>query len=217
MDEPFAGNRLDPMWQRQFDTAARMPLAWLFSARQLWRVAETAYVIAYSAREEMIRQTLQEIEKNEQFTSRVLSKTESERLLDGSLLSVYGMLIAFAIENLAKGILIARHPGLIKSNGAIADSLKSHNLRKLCSDVFGDLSSEEKGLLDMLTDCGKWRGRYPIPLDWHDMKARQISTGEWVQPDQQPILQKRPLINSILERLTGLLQAIKIADSELEE
>lgn len=211
MDELFTDERLDPMWQRQFDTAARMPLAWLLTARQLWKAAEAAYEIAHSAHEESVRSMLQEMENKQQLISRTLSNEESERVRDISLFYVYSMLIAFTIENLAKGILIAQHAELVMPSGAIAAPIKSHDLSKLCTNALGNISDEEKDVLDVLSDFAVWRGRYPIPLNWHEMKPRQTSTGVWIQPSQGSVWEKRILINSILERLWNLLQSIRFS------
>ncbi len=71
------------------------------------------------------------------------------------------MLMAFAIENLLKGILVAKgRVGFSKQE--IPKVLKTHDLRKL-HDLAAPAATVPTYALDTLTYMGDWRGRYPLP------------------------------------------------------
>lgn len=76
----------------------------------------------------------------------------------------YILLAGLAIENLLKGLAVARGPTHI-SSGCLSRPLQTHSLEKLGTEVLGiDLDSTEMELLRVLESALPYWGRYPIPL-----------------------------------------------------
>lgn len=91
------------------------------------------------------------------------------------LQSVYFMLVAYAIENYLKAILIADSEATYRSDilrtGNLPKELNEHNLITLAKKskfVFTDI---ELSLLSRLSRNSKWQGRYPVPA-----KADQLNS-----------------------------------------
>lgn len=76
----------------------------------------------------------------------------------------YMLLAAFAIENLAKGILIGRDPSRFPLTSGKQGGLKTHDLMDLFSKVGGTWTGQERTLVKRLSTFAEWSGRYPIPL-----------------------------------------------------
>ncbi|MEM8560456.1 MAG: hypothetical protein AAGG50_21745 [Bacteroidota bacterium] len=76
----------------------------------------------------------------------------------------YLLLAGFAIENLAKGILIAENPTLI-SDGSLRPEIKTHNLTRLLGKIGSVEASEaERKFCSVASSALPYWGRYPIPL-----------------------------------------------------
>ena len=82
--------------------------------------------------------------------------------------SVSALLLGFAIECLIKGCLITNET-FIEANGALKKKFKTHKLRRLAGYAKLDLSEYQLKILDFLTHCLEWRGRYPIPAKGEDI------------------------------------------------
>jgi hypothetical protein len=73
------------------------------------------------------------------------------------------MLLAFSVENLLKGLLLAK--GAVKFSGlGLPRELVSHNLADLHRRA-APKAAIKQHLLDNLTYFSVWRGRYPLPKD----------------------------------------------------
>lgn len=66
---------------------------------------------------------------------------------------VYRMLCGMSLELLYKAIIV--------QSGERAP--KTHNLLKLARQAGEYISPQQAGILDLLTDCIVWEGRYPVP------------------------------------------------------
>jgi hypothetical protein len=75
----------------------------------------------------------------------------------------YGMLLGFAVENLLKAIHLAKHPQDVRRVAELWGGSRGHNLAWLAAGAGVDVSNARK-LLEDLTQCTMWMGRYPIPL-----------------------------------------------------
>ena len=95
------------------------------------------------------------------------------------LLPVYMMLMAFALENLAKGILIAREPDRVKEAILKRWEGDGHDLNELAEAAKLSLSSDEKRLLLNLSIHAVWMGRYPFRSDlrsvYHGQQREAVS------------------------------------------
>lgn len=84
----------------------------------------------------------------------------------GDVHAPYFMLVAFAMENLCKAVLIQRNRRLLASQPTrMPQFLKTHDLRNLFKLLNIKASVEVEDLLIRLTKCSLWFGRYPVPIN----------------------------------------------------
>jgi hypothetical protein len=124
-----------------FELVGGEPHAWLIEAKQLKRAAD------------LVLPELREI-----FS---VSPQGRPRFEDAKLFNSYMLLAGLALENLAKGILVKRNPGVVTQDKFI---LKGHDLQQLAQQVLSTLSKNELDILNRLTEFVTWAGRYPINL-----------------------------------------------------
>jgi hypothetical protein len=72
------------------------------------------------------------------------------------------MSVAYALENLLKGPIIAIQPQLISDKKLDNGTIRTHDLVELCGHACLELSAEEKRVLQTLTEISVWAGRYPV-------------------------------------------------------
>lgn len=84
------------------------------------------------------------------------------------------MLGGFVIENLLKG-LIAKSKSIPIENGK--PRFKHHKLVDLARDAEIPLSTNEKVLLQRLTEFVLWAGRYPAPQDTKSLRGYTLENG----------------------------------------
>jgi hypothetical protein len=85
------------------------------------------------------------------------------------------VLYAYAVENLAKGLLIAKDPkgkSVLKDNGKLDQYFKKHKPGKYVKAAGICLETREKELLDLLGQAAR-SGKYPIPTDPAHMSDHQ--------------------------------------------
>ena len=73
------------------------------------------------------------------------------------------LLYAYALENLLKGIRIAKDPSLI-SSGKLSSKLPSHDLVDLAGKAGFVLHVQEIPVAEALSKLSVWAGRYPVAL-----------------------------------------------------
>lgn len=152
-------------WDEVFVRDARKPVAWRLSADQLRRVAIETWGRSREALEQQLEWAKKVIEEEgEQALSGKLSPDRARQALDAQLHNIAFMLAGFAVENLAKGILISRDPSLVDESEGIASRLRTHDLQSLVSKCLGSLSRRENVVLEEVATLTRWRGRYPVPL-----------------------------------------------------
>ena len=84
----------------------------------------------------------------------------------GPNLDAAEMLIAFAIENFLKGLMVAK--GRVKFSGQkLPGGLKTHDLCDL-HELVKPTATISPHLLESLTYMSQWRARYPIPISVED-------------------------------------------------
>lgn len=86
--------------------------------------------------------------------------------------SIAMMLMAFVVENLCKGALI-RDGKVDLSTERLAKkglpkTITTHNLRALVRTVGMPTDETEQELLSRMTRASRWRGRYPVPVEYSD-------------------------------------------------
>lgn len=107
---------------------------------------------------------------------------EAPKMGGGQESEVCFMLLGFALENLAKGILVCRDPSLVsrkRLRGWHTDSQSGHDLVLLFDRCKIAVSEPERRLLARTTRLIVWRGRYPIPMNFYDIDpGRDPLTGQ---------------------------------------
>jgi hypothetical protein len=99
------------------------------------------------------------------------------------------MIIAFTIENLLKGIMIAKRLIILSKHEELHGILTSHNLCALQARAKPKVSASSNDLV-FLTHFAEWRGRYPLPRSL-DKFWPMGETGNPVVGHQPPQFQKR--------------------------
>lgn len=89
------------------------------------------------------------------------------------VISVYMMLAAFSLENLAKAQAIARKPDRVQPLGIERWPGGGHDLVALFELAAIELSAPELDLVRRLGTYGTWGGRYPVPMSFRESTARQ--------------------------------------------
>lgn len=73
------------------------------------------------------------------------------------------LLYAFALENVFKGLILARNPGL-KNENRLSKVVSSHDLVDLARKANVAMAQLEIQVLSALSELAVWAGRYPLPL-----------------------------------------------------
>lgn len=93
--------------------------------------------------------------------------------------SQYLMLMAYALENYFKAILI--HHNIDSLRGRLLSDLpcyiRSHNLVSLAREANIQLNTSEEELLCRLSRYSTWAARYPVPTDSDSLKAEKELSG----------------------------------------
>jgi hypothetical protein len=165
---------------RQFEAGACWPISWKPQSFTLKHAADRLYELYLDANNRYIERISEELDKNGRLIegSRTL---EGQQLLDHwdqQLISVYFLLMGYAIENLLKAILMVQHPEYFRSDQKMVD-IRSHNLVDLCRRCNLELHQEEENLLNKLTAYVEWRGKYPVPLVSDKMWGEMGPDGNW--------------------------------------
>ena len=74
------------------------------------------------------------------------------------------LLYAYAIENVLKGLIVFKRPGLIQEH-ELHGELKTHDLNKLAEKAKVTVEEDERLVLEALSQLSIWAGRYPIALE----------------------------------------------------
>jgi hypothetical protein len=150
----------NPRFAQQVFDNARHPIVWLFVSRRLRSSAKIIF-----EKEEPIAQ---------HFQAKVQDVNTVGEILDAPYFDAGYMLIAYAIENLLKGLMIAK--GIVRLEGNEYPQIKGHDLRKLHQRA-KPKTTVSLPLLDALTYRSEWRARYPLPLKLQDFWPMDEASG----------------------------------------
>lgn len=106
-------------------------------------------------------------------------KIVDDKIVDNSkephIQDVYFMLIAYAIENLFKAILILRKQRELKNRllSKVPKDVLKHDLLQLAHNVGMFLTIPEQNLFARLSRNSVWAARYPIPTEAVDLKTSE--------------------------------------------
>ena len=152
--------RPEPWLQRVRYTAAE-PTAWLSQARTLRQAAEDLWIAGNA---------------HQRSPGSELGATLLAHWRDpdappipetgGSTCDVCFMLFGFALENLAKGIIVCRDPKRVSRENLKSWHGSGHQLVGLFESAEIPLTSEEREVLERTSRATEWKGRYPVPMNF---------------------------------------------------
>ncbi|HEX9398214.1 MAG TPA: hypothetical protein VF943_15900 [Burkholderiales bacterium] len=87
----------------------------------------------------------------------------------GSTCDVCFMVFGFALENLAKGIIVCRDPSLVSRARLKSWHGAGHDLVVLFSRAGIATSTEEQQTLERVARIAEWKGRYPVAMNFYDV------------------------------------------------
>lgn len=146
-------------WAESAAGAARNPVGWLHSAEQLRRAADAV---------------LEHVRRDWQSLPRAFANALAGEQRPPSVAGQYMMLAGFAIENLAKGLILVSEPRRVQPDPAKPGRLlrwegSGHLLERLLRDANVTLSGAESELVARLETFINWAGRYPVALQAMEM------------------------------------------------
>jgi hypothetical protein len=151
-------------FKRDIFRAAQNPVSWVLSAERLRDGAEAilaheqAFEIPYFRAHDAATQKAMAIAYSEGNVSGIADIEARVPNYPAAQL-----LYAYALENLLKGIRIAKDPSLV-SGGKLNRKLASHDLVVLAKDAGFVLHVQEIPVAEALSKLSIWRGRYPVAL-----------------------------------------------------
>lgn len=150
--------------QKQLFVRDAMPTEWLQYAEELGDAAECLWVRTDCAMELAWQTTVGGGERFEKA---------------GAHARTYVLLAGLALENVLKGMLVARDPTLI-NQGHLHGSIRSHKLLELAGAMPDlSLSETEQRVLSICQDAIPYWGRYPVPLRYNGLSPREAATAQF--------------------------------------
>ena len=117
--------------KKQFESNASEALSWVIEAARLKRAADKLFDIYHAAGIRNRNRAIEAFQEGRNRTGKLRGE-ELEDFLDGEMISVYFLLMGFAVENLLKGILLTKDQGILKQKGSLnLNKIKTHNLVSL--------------------------------------------------------------------------------------
>jgi hypothetical protein len=94
---------------------------------------------------------------------------------------IFLFLIGLALENLLKGLLVARDGSLV-SEGRLSSEVANHKLSSLFQRAGITLSPEQRAFVERLSESVTWAGRYPVPKSEDKFGLPQLPSGAYYLP-----------------------------------
>ena len=161
---------LDELNARMEFVRRAMPDGWLDLADELHDAAEMLWTVSHST----LRLQAESVVRTD--TPRVDDDIIHRKFVGFS--RTYFLLAGFAIENLTKGLLVARDPSHI-TDGRLSNSLKTHRLTNLLKrlDMVG-LTEPEISFAEAAERAIPYWGRYPVPVTKERVGLEEALTAE---------------------------------------
>ena len=185
-------------WLQRVRHTAAEPTAWLSHARTLRQAAEDLWISGNAHARN----------PGTELGSTVLAQWSAPGFVPpetgGSTGDVCFMVFGFALENLAKGIIVCRDPSLVSRVGLKRWHGKGHDLVALFERAGISASTEEKGTLVRVSRIAEWKGRYPVAMNFYEVGVQDPILGHvavtniWPHEDFERLSQ-------IYERAKGIL------------
>lgn len=149
----------EALFRSNFEKVAEMPLTWRLTADELLRASRALLPLIEADNRAM--------------------NDPSQQAFEPSVVPVYMMLAGFAIENLAKAMIIEGGSFSPTEREGLVKELTSHDLLGLLDDAGVALTEDETYLVERLETFLRWAGRYPIPLTVEASLPRTHPRGGW--------------------------------------
>lgn len=118
---------------------------------------------------------------------------------------IYMLLVGLAIENLVKGIYVARNPTACSSDH-LPGELTKHKTIEFFERLNLSISQAEGQLLERIETFVLWAGRYPIPRRLDDLLPRNHPDGG-SGPLTYVTSADFEMLEALISRLTGALES----------
>ena len=165
-------------WQEQFCRKLSWPHSWLMTAMSLRRAASILW-----------ENVLQD--------SDIMCDLDSEEC-SPPISSIYMLLIGLAVENLSKGLCVLKEGAFNKKNEF---RFTTHRLLDLLDRADVILSDEENDLVERLEQFIIWAGKYPGPLNYHDLLPRTLPNGGYAPLNMIAIQGDHEVAIALLDKL----------------
>ncbi len=158
-------------WLQRVRYTASEPTSWLQHARTLRQAAEDLWTAGNA----------HDREPGSELGATVLAKWTSPGFVrpetGGSTSEVCFMVFGFALENLAKGIIVCRDPTVVAKYRLKKWHGNGHDLSTLFDQAEISVSEEERQLLARTTRITEWKGRYPVAMNFDEVDAQDRIVG----------------------------------------
>jgi hypothetical protein len=114
------------------------------------------------------------------------------------------MVFGFALENLAKGIIVCRDPSLVSGARLERWPGKGHDLVALFDRAGVNVSTEEKDTLVRVSRIAEWQGRYPVAMNFYEVGVQDRLIGHVAVSNVWP-LDEFGRLRQLYERAKGIL------------
>lgn len=144
--------------------AAQSPVVWLLSAERLRDGAEA--ILDHEKQFELPYLQAYDVAAKEALAIACSEGNDSGAVEIKSRVPNYPaaqLLYAYAIENLLKGIMVAKDSSLV-SGGKLNAKLRSHDIAALANAAFMPIHVQEIDIAKALSKLSVWAGRYPVAL-----------------------------------------------------
>ena len=133
--------------------------------------------------------------------------TEHPGIPPPNLHGPYFILVSYALENLFKALIILERRDEISSQflqtGRLPRLINEHNLVKLSKEANMKADIKEEDILTRLSRQSKWKSRYPVPVELHDIRnIIQYSDGKPYFTDYYTP-RDLDLLNAIAQKVRG--------------
>lgn len=154
-------------WGQAHFRFAQSPMSWLLTAETLIDAATQTYFTAAEQAEKFEAASQTATEKATAALDGSENGIASEEILEAEpkFLPAF-MLYGFALENLLKGVLVARDANLVGDKKINVP--KTHDLVALADLAKISLSTTQRDLLKRLSTITTWSGRYPAAVSIED-------------------------------------------------
>lgn len=158
-------------WLQRVRYAAAEPISWLSHARTLRQAVEDLWLSGNAHSRNPGSELGATILTN--WTSPDFVPPET----GGSTRDVCFMVFGFALENLAKGIIVCRDPSLVSRTRLKSWHGAGHDLVALFGRAGIAVSAEEQQTLKRITRITEWKGRYPVAMNFYNVSAQDPIIG----------------------------------------